>query len=120
MSYHHVDMTFFYFRVGNFFFSRENRSHHTKSLKSCFALTVSRVLAFLPNVRGWETFYQSGKVLGVFEKVSHPQIPCGCKAESHKWESGKLFLVIFFERHDTNHIKKKKLKKSFPLSHLWL
>ena len=87
------------FKVGNFFFSHKILSHHAKSLKSCLLLTVSRVKAFLQRVRRWETFYQSGKLLGIFKKVSHPQIPCRCKAQSHKWESGKLFLQIIFARH---------------------
>ena len=88
------DMTFifFCFKVGNFFFGHGNFPHHVKSLKSCLSLTVSRDYAFLLIIRGWETFYQSGKLLAVFLKVSHPQIPCRCKAQSHKWESGKLFL----------------------------
>ena len=54
--------------------------------------TAARVLSSLLIVRGWETFHQSGKVFDVFEKVSHPSNPCGCKAQHHRWESGKLFL----------------------------
>ena len=90
-------------RVGNFFLSRKILSRFAFLSKSCFALTVSRDLACLQNVRGWETFYQSGKLLSDFEKVSHPQIPCGSKAESHRWETGKLSFKIIFERH-TNYI----------------
>ena len=59
--------------------------------KSCFTPTVSRDSVFLPNVRGWETFIKIGKLLSSFEILSHPQIPCRCKAQSHKWETGKLF-----------------------------
>ena len=83
---------FFVFKVGNFFLSHKILSRFAILSKSCFLLTVSRDCAFLQTVRGWETFYQSGKLFSDFEKVSHPQIPCGCRAQSHKWESGKLFL----------------------------
>ena len=104
----------FVFKVGNFFFSHKILSHHAKSLKSRLLLTVSRVKAFLQRVRRWETFYQSGKLLSDFQKVSHPQIPCGCKAQSHKWESGKLFLSIFFARRKDVICYKKKVEKKFP------
>ena len=63
-------MTFFVyqilFKVGNFFLSHEILSRFAILPKSCFTPTVSRDLAFLQRVRGWETFYQSGKLLAVF------------------------------------------------------
>ena len=92
MSHQHVDVTFFLLQGGKLFFNHKNLSHHVKSLKSCLFLTVSRDFAFLHLIRGWETFCQSGKLFSDFEILSHPQNPCGCRAQSHKWESGKLFL----------------------------
>ena len=53
--------------------------------------TASRVLSSLPIVRGWETFQQSGKVLDVFKKVSHPLIPCGCKDYVKSGKLGNFF-----------------------------